>query len=78
MVCSTDEDEEFLNPTILHEVQIRIRDNDHCERLFKDAKEYNDLTKEVLICASGDIEGGKDSCQVRVYLRKVLNDSYLL
>ena len=61
-----------LNPTTLHEVEIRVLDNDHCERLFDDANRYNDVTKDVLICASGDInEAGKDSCQVRINLKRI-------
>ena len=72
MICFLETNDVDLNPTTLHEVEIRVLDNDHCERVFDDANEYNDVTKDVLICASGDInEAGKDSCQVRINLKRI-------
>ena len=53
-------------PKVLHEVDLRIQDNDHCERQFNDAGLFDDLTKSVLICAGAGAEGGKDSCQVNI------------
>ena len=52
---------------VLNEVDVRIKDNDHCERLLQAADYNEDVTKKVLLCASGEIEGGKDACQVKLF-----------
>ena len=54
-------------PVVLNEVDVRIKDNDHCERLLQAADYNEDVTKKVLLCASGEIEGGKDACQVKTF-----------
>ena len=64
MLSDYEDDDVDTQPVVLNEVDVRIKDNDHCERLLQAADYNEDVTKKVLLCASGEIEGGKDACQV--------------
>ena len=65
MLSDYEDDDVDTQPVVLNEVDVRIKDNDHCERLLQAADYNEDITKKVLLCASGEIEGGKDACQVK-------------